>query len=148
MIRIKVGTDKLVQELSDLLELSKAEGYNFIKRLITEFENEENQFDRPGEAFYRIYDEAFLIGIGGINQDTYSNVKSEGRIRRFYIHPLYRRKGLATQLLTRIVEDSSSAFEKITLRTDSEAAASFYESFGFEGIFDSKFHTHILICSP
>ncbi len=53
------------------------------------------------------------------------------RIRRFYIHPHYRKQGIATKLL-RIIEDTAiHHFKVLTLYTDTKGASEFYLTCGY-----------------
>ena len=49
-----------------------------------------------------------LIGIGGLNEDPYTENNKIGRVRRFYIAKEYRRKGVGRLLLLRILSDAKN----------------------------------------
>lgn len=55
-----------------------------------------------------------------------------GRVRRLYVHPDHRGRGLASELLERIV--AASSFGRLRVRT--HAAAAFYEARGFVPVSD------------
>ena len=92
----------LNMRINHLVEESKEEGFNFLIKLINEYESKRNTFSKTGECLYGIFREDTLIGIGGLNQDPYTKDNKIGRLRRFYIAKDYRRKGLGRLLLGRI----------------------------------------------
>ena len=47
-------------------------------------------------------------GIGGLNEDPYTENNKIGRVRRFYIAKEYRRKGVGRLLLLRILSDAKN----------------------------------------
>ncbi|EJR55033.1 hypothetical protein IIM_01973 [Bacillus cereus VD107] len=120
----KYGINHLVQE-------SKEEGFNFLLKLINEYESQKNTFSKTGECLYGVFRDDMLIGIGGLNQDPYTKDNKIGRLRRFYILKDYRRKGLGRILLERIISDAKIYFNIVVLRTDTEQGDRFYTSNGF-----------------
>lgn len=132
-----------LEEIEDLVELSLAEGYLFLERLVNEWISGENRFNKGNENLYQIKIDGKVIGIGGINKNPYTDDEKNGRIRHFYIHPKYRRKGIGTELIKTILRNQD--YEKITLRTDKEEASKFYESIGFIRIKDSITDTHEIV---
>lgn len=131
------------EAIEDLVELSKDEGFNFLSRLVNEWENGKNRFEGEHEKLYKVELNGKIIGIGGINKNPYSEDEKEGRIRRFYIHPNYRKRKIGTRLIRKIIEDYKLKYQKLTLRTDNEIASKFYESIGFKKV-ESKNSTHAI----
>ncbi|KFM99869.1 N-acetyltransferase [Bacillus clarus] len=130
-IQIKLVENLLEFEIDHLITESKENGFNFLLRLINEYENGINTFHKIGECLYGIFQEDNLIGIGGLNQDPYTKDKRIGRLRRFYISKDYWRKGLGKSLLERILHDAKMYFEIVVLYTDTEQGDQFYTSNGF-----------------
>jgi N-acetylglutamate synthase-like GNAT family acetyltransferase len=117
---------------TELIMESKKEGFRFLKRLINDYKNGTNTFNKPGEFLYGVFNKkGLLIAIGGINKDPFSTNKQIGRLRRFYVSKDYRRKGVGRSLVTRILKDASEHYEIIVLYTDTEHANKFYTSLGF-----------------
>ncbi|AZQ47468.1 GNAT family N-acetyltransferase [Bacillus sp. GX] len=121
---IKYEHDYLVQE-------SREEGFNFLVKLISDYENKINTFNKTGECLYGIFQGEKLIGIGGLNEDPYTENNKIGRVRRFYIAKEYRRKGLGRLLLGRILSDAKTHFNIVVLHTETEQGDKFYTSSGF-----------------
>ena len=78
-----------------------------------------------------------------MNVDPYIKEPSIGRIRHIFISQKYRRKGLATRLLNRIIHLASNHFKLLRLYTNNPAASLFYEANGFTESKAEKV-THIL----
>ena len=130
-IHIQQIEDLMIYEYDYLIEESKEEGFNFLIRLISEYENKINTFNKTGECLHGIFQGEKLIGIGGLNEDPYTENNKIGRVRRFYIAKEYRRKGLGRLLLVRILNDAKKYFNIVVLHTDTEQGDKFYTSSGF-----------------
>ncbi|MHC2836531.1 GNAT superfamily N-acetyltransferase [Bacillus sp. F9_6S_D1_P_5] len=107
-ILIRQIEDLMIYEHDYLVQESKEEGFNFLKRLISEYENKINTFDKTGECLFGVFQGEKLIGIGGLNEDPYTETNKIGRVRRFYISKDYRRIGLGNLLLIRILNHAES----------------------------------------
>ncbi|PEI62965.1 GNAT family N-acetyltransferase [Bacillus wiedmannii] len=130
-IHIQQIEDLMIYEYDYLIEESKEEGFNFLIRLISEYENKINIFNKTGECLYGIFQGEKLIGIGGLNEDPYTENNKISRLRRFYIAKEYRRKGLGRLLLVRIISDAKKYFNIVVLNTDTVQGDKFYTSIGF-----------------
>ncbi|WP_166704796.1 GNAT family N-acetyltransferase [Bacillus albus] len=130
-ILIRQIEDLMIYEHDYLVQESKEEGFNFLKRLISEYENKINTFNKTGECLFGVFQGEKLIGIGGLNEDPYTENNKIGRVRKFYIAKEYRRKGLGRLLLARILSDAKTHFNIVVLHTDTEQGDEFYTSSGF-----------------
>ncbi|MES9691739.1 N-acetyltransferase [Bacillus toyonensis] len=130
-IHIQQIENLMKYEISHLVQDSKEGGFNFLIKLINEYENKINVFNKTGECLYGIFQGEKLIGIGGLNEDPYTENNKIGRVRRFYIATEYRRKGLGRLLLVRILSDAKKYFNIVVLNTDTEQGDKFYTSGGF-----------------
>ncbi len=130
-IHIQKIQDLMLYEHNYLVQESKEEGFNFLIKLISEYENKINTFNKTGECLYGIFQGEKLIGIGGLNEDPYTENNKIGRVRRFYIAKEYRRKGVGRLLLLRILSDAKKYFNIVVLHTDTEQGDKFYTSSGF-----------------
>jgi GNAT superfamily N-acetyltransferase len=123
------GLDVLVKESLD-------EGFDFIERLVQEWESCVNCFDRPGEVLLGSYFDDILIAVGGLNIDPYTADPSIGRIRHFYVRSEWRNIGIGRQLLEALVEESRRTFRTVRLRAENAGAARLYERTVFVAISD------------
>ncbi|CEG24127.1 Acetyltransferase (GNAT) family protein [Planococcus massiliensis] len=129
---LKQITDLKSVDVSKLVEESEAEGYRFLRRLVSQYEDGTNTFNQEGEVLYGVWDHHdHLVAIGGLNRDPYSPKESVGRLRRFYISPSARRQGIGTELLKEIINYGRGHFKEIVVRTDSSMADAFYRANGF-----------------
>ena len=129
-------------DLTDLVKESKENGFRFLERLVNDYENGTNNFNKPGESLYGVFNkEGQLIAIGGLNIDPYSGEQQIGRLRRFYVSRHYRRKGFGKLLLNKIIYDAKNHYKVLVLNTDTEQANKFYTSLGFsEEIYPNTTH--------
>lgn len=130
-------------DLTHLVKESKNEGFRFLERLVNDYKNGTNNFNKPGESLYGLFNKkGVLIAIGGLNIDPFSNDEKVGRLRRFFVSRDYRRNGLGRLLLTQIINDAKHFFKVLVLHTDTEQGDKFYTSFGFskENIYPNSTH--------
>lgn len=130
-IDLRKITDLKSVDVSKLVEESEAEGYRFLRRLVNQYEDSTNTFDKEGEVLYGVWDHDQLVAIGGLNRDPYSTKEGVGRLRRFYISQNARRQGIGTKLLKEILNYGRGHFKEIVVRTDSSMADAFYRANGF-----------------
>ncbi|KPU56114.1 GNAT family N-acetyltransferase [Bacillus wiedmannii] len=130
-IHIQQIEDLMKYEHDYLVQESKEEGFNFLIKLISEYENKINIFNKTGECLYGIFQGEKLIGIGGLNEDPYTENNKIGRLRRFYISKNYRRKGLGNLILNRLLLHAEKYFKVVVLHTDSKQGDVFYNANGF-----------------
>ena len=117
--------------LDPLLAESLSEGYRFVQTLLDEYTSGVNRFDTPGAALLGTYRDSRLIGIGGVHQDPYLQRVDVGRVRHVYVLREFRRHGVGRLLLDGLIDHATAHFTMLTLRTNTTAAAAFYEAIGF-----------------
>ena len=125
--------DKLPEQALTLQSQAVAEGFRFLTRLISEWENGTLRFDKPGECLLGVFRHDLLIAIGGVSRDPYSNPDT-GRLRRVYVAPSMRRHNVGKALVQRLLEHAAAHFQQVHLTTDTPEAAAFYLRCGFHQI--------------
>ena len=133
---------------SDLVRLNdfaKSENINVVSNLISSWSDDKSFFGEIGEGLWiaRTTESDEVIGVGGI---TICPARPEcRRVRRFYISPQWRRRGVATALANKCIERAKSAgVSTVTCHAAASAMApSFWESIGFEPVADSDI-THLM----
>ncbi|MGF9979647.1 GNAT family N-acetyltransferase [Viridibacillus arvi] len=129
---IKQINNLLNFDIDGLVKQSKADGFRFVERLVNDYKNGSNTFNHIGEGLFGVFDEeGVLVAIGGLNKDPLSNEQSIGRLRRFYVSKAYRRNGIGSLLVKRIIDEAKKYYKIIVLHTDTEQADKFYSSIGF-----------------
>ena len=131
--------DSLPAGFEALRREARAEGYRFVERLVAEWDAGKNRFDHAGEILLalRVADE--LAGIGGLTIDP---VLAEAlRMRRFYIRPQFRRRGLGRVLAERLLDRALGRAVTVNAGAGSER---FWEALGFRAD-PADGHSHVLV---
>lgn len=141
MLHFDKVTDHLPADFSDLRRDAADEGKRFIERLFQEWQTRTNRFNGPGEVLLTARMIGCLVGIGGMTTDP--TLQGAMRMRRFYVRPDYRRRGIGRDMAAAILNNNGGNNQIVTVNADSGEAAAFWESVGFERS-AAKGHTHIL----
>jgi GNAT superfamily N-acetyltransferase len=123
---------------------ANAEGYDFVQTLVEQWASAENRFEAPGEILCGHLDQGLLVAVGGLNRDPFAGRPDVGRIRRVYVRPAWRNKGVGRALVIRLIERARTHFRCVRLRAENAEAARLYERIGFAPIADPD-ATHILM---
>lgn len=129
-------------EVEPLIAESEREGFRFLARLRAEHASGAARFDGPGEALLGVYADGNLVAVGGVSADPYEGGERVGRIRHVFVAREHRRRGTGRTLLAALTDAARPHFDVLTLRTDTAAAARFYEALGFAPVPDHPHHTH------
>ncbi|WP_342527800.1 GNAT family N-acetyltransferase [Chryseomicrobium sp. FSL W7-1435] len=139
---IKQIPDLNTVSVQHLVEESEKEGYRFLTRLVKQYKDGSELFQKPGEALFGVWKDDELVGLGGILQNAYADDPSTGRLRRFYVTEEERRNGVGTLLLDACLDKAKESFKSVTCRTDSAKADAFYRQNGFVAVHHSPDTTH------
>lgn len=140
MITIVEVRERLPEGFEVLRHAADDEAYEMLSRLAREWADGTNRFDRPGEALVAAMDGSVLTGMGGMNIDR--GVQGAMRMRRFYVRPAYRRRGIARTIAAALLDRPEIAGRTITLKAPHAEAARFWEALGFLPD-ERNGHTHI-----
>jgi GNAT superfamily N-acetyltransferase len=132
-----------VPGMESLLSEALAEGYGFIGTLVEQWASAENRFDAPGEILCGHLDQGLLVAVGALNIDPFAGSPEIGRLRKIYVRPAWRNKGVGRALVTALVEEAHKSFRCVRLRAENANAAHLYERIGFAPV-ESPDATHIL----
>lgn len=127
-----------------LLADSEATGSRIVRRLVDEWADRINRFDRPGEALFGAWAGGWLVGVCGLNVDPYAGDDRVGRVRRLYVLTGSRRLGIGRLLVRQVIERAGDRFDSLRLRTNNEAAARLYLGMGFRESREPGEFTHVL----
>jgi GNAT superfamily N-acetyltransferase len=120
-----------VPGIEDLRREATQEGYRFLETLAEEWVTGKNRFDGQGEMLCGVFDSGLLIALGGLNLDRFVAEPDVGRIRRVYVRPGWRNRGIGEALVTHLVEHARRNFCLVRLRAESIRAGRLYERIGF-----------------
>ena len=121
-----------LDDLEPLLLESIEQGFDFVEKLAAEYISGANRFDQPGEALFGVYDDQRLIAVGGLNRDPYLQDGHTGRVRHVYVLSTWRRQGVGSRLVQRIIQEARLYYRRLTLRTLNPEAYPFYSALGFQ----------------
>ena len=111
-----------------LAAMARSEGFEFLDRLIEEWEDGTNRFEKPGEVILGVWLGDELVGTGGLTVQR----ENVARVRRVYVHPEHRKRGIATLLMHSVLARARAHFAVAVLFTDTLEASTLYERLGFE----------------
>lgn len=136
----KIGV--LPDDIPELATKARKEGFAYLDRLIKDFEAGKNTFAKTGEALYEVRENTRLIAVGGLNIDPYASGAAVGRVRRFYVDPDYRRRGVGTLLIQEIEHFAAKSFSELRLLTDTARGAQFYAQLGYQKVVGREHVSH------
>jgi GNAT superfamily N-acetyltransferase len=128
-----------------LVDESERSGWRFMRRLIDEWLNGINRFDKPGESLFAALDGEQIVGTCGLNIDPYAIDSNVGRLRRLYVLEGYRGRGIGRQLIEVSIKAARPTFLSLRVRTENPQAGLLYERVGFVPVINQKDATHILM---
>ena len=135
-------TDLKLDALENLRAESSDEGFSFIERLCAEWISGANRFDAPGEALFLALNDGQVVGVCGLNRDPYAHDPRVGRVRRLYVSPAHRQRGIGQTLLAAVIACARGPFSSLRVRT--EVAGDFYTAQGFRRVDSGAEFTHVL----
>ena len=132
--------------IEPLAEAARAEGFEFLDRLIREWVSGANRFEGANEALYGTFVGDTLVGTAGL---TFQR-PGLGRVRRVYVRSDFRRKGVARRLMAEVLAFARAHYPEVALYTGTVEAARLYEGMAFvpESPGGMDHATHRLVLSP
>ncbi len=141
-MRIERVQRELPPDIGSLASAAAREGVRNVSMLIAAWEAGEQRFDVDGAALFAASDGDALAGIGGVKRET-EVAESAMRMHRFYVHPLYRRRGAGGRLAQTVMDHALSHASVLTCNARATPlAAPFWESMGFVKA-EADGYTHI-----
>ena len=140
--KIRYIKNLLKEDIKELQKESKKEGYNIVNKLINDFKSGKNKFNKKREALIVCELDHKIVGICGLNIDPINSKR--GRVRRLYVLPQYRNKGIGRKLVKEIINYSRKHFKSISTNIGKLTISKFYEELGFKKYDKEKVITHLL----
>jgi ribosomal protein S18 acetylase RimI-like enzyme len=119
-------------QLARLMKASREEGFFSLARLVREYLSGQVRFDRAGETLLGLFEDSAIVGVAELTQHLYDNDPRTGCVRHVYVLPQCRGRGIGKALLAEIERHGKTHFSLLVLRTDTLAAANFYQRIGHE----------------
>lgn len=88
-----------------------------------------DEAENPLAEYFIAKENGKIIGYGGI-----WNVEDEGQITNIAVLPEYRKKGIASALLERLIECADGKSIVLEVRESNRAAIYLYEKYGFKNV--------------
>lgn len=122
--------DELPDGFDDLVAEASGEGVRNMTKLAEGWANGA-RFQDDGEAILVAFLAGELAGIGALSVEPAASEPAR-RLRRFYIRPALRRRGVATALASGLIHEGFDSVGLLTVNAKaSKAAAAFWEAQGF-----------------
>jgi len=138
---LRVGT-ALPAGVTRLAEAAAAEGVRNMQKLVADWQSGAQRFDAGAAALFAAIEQGDLAGVGGVKPETGAG-ESAMRMHRFYVHPSYRRLGIAKRIAHAAMSHALMHAPLLTCNARaSEAAAPFWMALGFAPV-DAAGYTHI-----
>ena len=118
-------------DIQRLAEEADAEGFRFMTLFLAGFERHAVACDSAEEFFLVVEEGERLVGVGGVTPDPHGAEPATGRLRHLYVSPGARRRGIGETLVRALESRAAERYQRLRLRTDSVAAAQFYERLGY-----------------
>ncbi len=116
-----------------------------VDRLVREHASGETTFEAPGEALFAARVGQTPVGVCGLTVDPYTREPRTGRVRRLYVAPPYRRRGLGSALVRRVIARATGHFLRLRAYDPDADVAAFFESVGFEPVRGEQRCSHMLL---
>lgn len=124
-----------------LASRAEQEGIRIVSTLRERWEDESERYGGHGEAVLAAVARGEVVGVGGLSHCPH--VDGALRMRRFYVAPAWRRRGVARSLAQELITTGHVYADVITCNARaSVAAAPFWESVGFIPV-DVEGITHV-----
>ncbi len=116
---------------AELLDTSLTEGHGMVERLLRDFRAGTNRFDAAGEALFVHVHGGTVVAVAGLNREPDAHFGTAGRVRRLYVAPRVRGRGLARSLVEALETRAAAQFDALTANVGPSDAHGFYEHLGF-----------------
>jgi GNAT superfamily N-acetyltransferase len=122
--------DELPEGFGDLVAEASSEGVRNMALLADGWQSGA-RFQDDGEALLAAFLVGELAGIGGLSVEPAASEPAR-RLRRFYVRPAMRRRGVATALASALIHEGFDGVGLLTVNAAaSPAAGPFWEAQGF-----------------
>ena len=116
--------------LQELVPTSMHENIQNISKLVRQWTEGESLFDGEGEELRVAQIGGRTVGVGGVVKCR--DFSGALRVTRFYVHPEFRNRGIATAIAVHLIKNASQFADVVTCNAQASVQATpFWESLGF-----------------
>ena len=133
-ITLRRAEDELPVGFQALMQRSQDEGIKNMSMLRENWVSGAERFDKNGAALFGAFIENELVGLGGTTKEL-EYTGSAMRMRRLFVLPQWRRKGVAGLIALQCMDWGLQSAKTLTRNAQASAAAApFWERMGFEPV--------------
>lgn len=140
-LRLQVVTGEPPAALEVMRAEAKHEGHRVLERLAADWASGAVRFDRGAEALLVACLGDAPAGVGGLTLDPV--LPGVLRMRRFYVRPISRRRGVGRALALALLDRPERGDREVVVNAGTAGAAAFWEAIGFTPDL-RRGHTHVL----
>lgn len=122
--------DALPDSFPALAAVAKAEGYDFLDRLVARWREGAYLEDRDASVLAAFADDQ-VIAIGTQTFDEYEPHPDHRRLRHFYVHRDHRRAGIGRTLAGALIQEAFQHAPRLHLRATHALSTAFWDAMGF-----------------
>lgn len=139
-VSLRVVANTLPDDVVLLADEAEREGYEHIRRLVDEWKTGRNRFARRGEQLLVAIDGNDVVAVGGLTTEFCR--KDWLRMRRYYVLPAYRGRGIGRMIAARLLDHARTFTDTVTVHAGSANASLFWEAMRFQPM-QCGTYTHI-----
>jgi GNAT superfamily N-acetyltransferase len=132
MLQIVRVTHEMPEGFEILRRDAVDEEWRHLNRLADEWDGGAVRYDGDGEAFLAAFEDGVLAGVGVVCMEPNTSYGPARRMRRFYVRPQFRGRGVGRTLATALMQQGWAAVPLLTVHAGRPEAARFWEHLGFQ----------------
>lgn len=122
--------DRLPVGFAELQADARADGHSHMARLADEYGSNPVLF----HAVFVCHVGGWLAGIGAMTDEPTQMPPTAWRMRRFYVHRKFRRRGVARAIALALLQHLPDEVRTVTVHAGSDDAARFWAAMGFRPV--------------
>ncbi|HXJ00167.1 MAG TPA: GNAT family N-acetyltransferase [Micropepsaceae bacterium] len=131
MLQIVRILEDLPEDFEVLRQSAVNEGWHHLDRLAEDWNRGALRYDASGEALLAAYENGVVGAIGAVCIEPNPADGPARRMRRFYVGPQFRRRGVGRTLATALIQQGWAAAPLLTVHASKPESIAFWESLGF-----------------
>ena len=130
MLQLVRVTDALPADFARLRGAAEAEGFHALSRLEEEWAHEPGAFT----CLLAAAEHGRLAGVGGLTPEPEPQGEPGMRLRRLYVDPAARRRGVGRSLVNALLQEALGEGSLVTVNARDTLAPAFWAALGFRRV--------------